>query len=242
MKQDSNPAATDRDALERALRATFEDMRMSRGERHALRELFKDYRNDPESLSFARNRAFDLVHEVARGPSSKATQDALHWLEDVAKGLDAVQNKQLSGPASAHFSPGAYCANQILWLMRAARVSLDVCVFTIADDRLSDELIRTHQRGVAVRVLTDDDKSHDLGSDIARFVQAGIPVKTDNSSSHMHHKFAIFDGRVLLNGSFNWTRSASTRNQENIVVLSEPGIIASFSREYARLWDECQPA
>jgi phosphatidylserine/phosphatidylglycerophosphate/cardiolipin synthase-like enzyme len=231
-------AATDRDALAAALAATFEDFCMSRGERHALRELLEDVRNAPETLSFARNRAFDLVQASLR-ESPEHRLDALRWLEEVVKGIAAVKDTQLCGAASAHFSPGNYCANQIIWLIRAARASIDACVFTIADDRISDELVRAHQRGIKVRVVTDNDKSHDLGSDVRRFAREGISVKTDNSPSHMHHKFAIFDGKVLVNGSFNWTRSASQNNQENIVVMADPAIIASFSREFARLWDAC---
>jgi phosphatidylserine/phosphatidylglycerophosphate/cardiolipin synthase-like enzyme len=218
--------------------ATFDDYCMSRGERHALRELLLDFQSDPEALNFARNRAFDMVQACLR-ESAEHRIDAVRWLEEVVKGIDGVRDKQLCGSASAHFSPGNYCANQIIWLIRAARSSIDACVFTIADDRISDELVKAHQRGIRVRVITDDDKSHDLGSDVRRFAREGIPVKTDNSPSHMHHKFAVFDGKVLVNGSFNWTRSASQNNQENIVVMADPAIIASFSREFARLWDTC---
>ena len=241
MQQESGADCPDRQSLAAALAATFEDLCMSRGERQAVRELLSDYASDPEALNYARNRAFALVRSAVADSSSEVRLGALRWLEEVVKAIDVVQNRALSGPASVHFSPGLHCANHILWLLRAARTSVDVCVFTVADDRISEELVRVHRRGVAVRVLTDDHKARDAGSDVPRFAQEGIPVRTDGNPGHMHHKFAIFDGRVLVNGSFNWTRSASLSNQENIVALSEPGLLASFSREFERLWSACRP-
>ena len=60
----------------------------------------------------------------------------------------------------------------------------------------------------------------------------------DNSPSHMHHKFAVIDGRLLLNGSFNWTRSAVLENRENVVVTDNPALVAAFNREFERLSKE----
>ena len=88
----------------------------------------------------------------------------------------------------------------------------DLCVFTLSDDRITAEVLAAHARGVAVRIVTDNDKEFDAGSDIAQLRQAGIPVAVDRTDAHMHHKFALFDGTWLLNGSYNWTRSAAQVN------------------------------
>jgi phosphatidylserine/phosphatidylglycerophosphate/cardiolipin synthase-like enzyme len=52
----------------------------------------------------------------------------------------------------------------------------------------------------------------------------------------MHHKFAIFDGGLLVNGSFNWTRSAAEWNSENLLLTTDPALVAAFRREFDRLW------
>ena len=94
--------------------------------------------------------------------------------------------------------------------LRSAKRTLDICVFTISDDYIAEVIRQKHQSGVRVRIITDDDTRSNQGSDIIELQRLGIPVKTDDSPSHMHHKFAILDGKVLINGSFNWTVQAST--------------------------------
>ncbi|MCE3254496.1 MAG: hypothetical protein K0Q67_3516, partial [Cellvibrio sp.] len=79
--------------------------------------------------------------------------------------------------------------------------------------------------------------AQDLGSDIARLVGQGIDVRMDNTENHMHHKFAIVDKSILVNGSFNWTRSATDYNQENILVTNEPKLVAAYSGEFESLWN-----
>jgi len=53
----------------------------------------------------------------------------------------------------------------------------------------------------------------------------------------MHHKFCIIDKTILITGSYNWTRSAAERNQENILVTTEEEVTKSYLREFEKLWD-----
>lgn len=138
--------------------------------------------------------------------------------------------------ARVYFSPGDDCLDAIRRSVRGARRSADVCVFTITDDRIADELLAAHRRGVALRVITDNDKSFDEGSDVARLRRAGVAVRIDETDAHMHHKFAVFDGSVVLTGSYNWTRSAARVNQENVVVTRSAALARGFSGEFERLW------
>jgi phosphatidylserine/phosphatidylglycerophosphate/cardiolipin synthase-like enzyme len=54
--------------------------------------------------------------------------------------------------------------------------------------------------------------------------------------AHMHHKFALFDGKRLMSGSFNWTRSASEQNEENLIVTPDQTLVAAFSARFEMLW------
>jgi mitochondrial cardiolipin hydrolase len=57
----------------------------------------------------------------------------------------------------------------------------------------------------------------------------------------MHHKFAIIDSRLVLTGSYNWTRSAAEYNHENLLVTNSKQAIGQFEKEFNRLWTELEP-
>ncbi|QLC74084.1 nuclease [Pseudomonas sp. LPB0260] len=218
--------------LDRQLRDSLADLRLSNEERAELRQLGSEL--TPDQVRFMRNRAFALVRELVADPGN--TEAALKWLEQVVKTLDVSVTPARLDSASAHFSPGESCRRTIRELCRQARRSVDICVYTISDDQLSEEVLACHRRGIAVRVISDNEKQFDAGSDIERLRSQGVPLRIDAGPHHMHHKFALFDGRLLLNGSFNWTRSASTSNAENLLVIEHPQLVAAYSREFDDLW------
>jgi len=138
----------------------------------------------------------------------------------------------------AYFSPGDACLNAIIAAISKAKSSLKICVFTISDDRITRSILQAHRRGIPVKILTDNEKLYDKGSDIRELAQAGIPVRIDNTTNHMHHKFAILDNQTVLTGSYNWTRSAAQYNHENLIIANDKTMVKNFSREFDRLWNE----
>ena len=110
------------------------------------------------------------------------------------------------------------------------------------DNDIAAALLDAKGRGVHVRIISDNDKLFDRGSDVQKLMEAGIPTVLDKTDHHMHHKFAIIDKKVVICGSYNWTRSAATRNNEDIVVQDTPIIVRGFIAEFNRLWQEFSSA
>lgn len=227
----------EKNEIEATLAETFEDFLLSPEEKSLLRQAFQPFQYDISTLQYARNKAFALVrHQFIQSPENHI--ESLRWLEGVVKTIDSVRLEQSNKKSRAYFSPGTSCVDRIIASLNNVKSHLDICVFTISDDVISKAIIAAHKRGVKLRIITDDDKANDKGSDIDRFVHHRIPVKTDNGPSHMHHKFAIFDQQLLLNGSFNWTRSASRNNNENIIVDATTHLVSSFQQTFDALWRE----
>ena len=221
--------------LESWLLATLEDFKLSQSEALELREILPNLAQD--DVAFVRNKAFALAREPARMGGDNAVASLL-WLEKISKVIDNFRQTQSAFITEAHFSPGEDCRRQLLALLTAARVTIDISVFTISDDLLSDAIVTAHKRGIQVRLITDNDKAHDQGSDIFKLIGQGIDVRMDKTESHMHHKFAIVDKSILVNGSFNWTRSATVYNHENILVTDESKLVMAYLAEFESLWNE----
>lgn len=135
-----------------------------------------------------------------------------------------------------YFSPGYDCRDAIVKTIENARKSIDVCVFTISDNRIVDALLKKKDDYLKIRIITDNDKRFDRGSDIAFLARSGIDVKIDLTDAHMHHKFAVIDNEIVITGSYNWTRSAYENNHENIIVSDSDKLVKAFSGEFRRLW------
>jgi phosphatidylserine/phosphatidylglycerophosphate/cardiolipin synthase-like enzyme len=221
------------------LRQTFEDQRLSRGERRSLQQLVE---NPPELRLRVRRRAFALAHELVAAAPNPPVPAVLDWLEEIVKALSAAEpSAPTHDRQEAFFAPHEDVAARIIHALSNTRTSADLAVFTITDDRVSRAILDAHRRGVAIRIVSDNDKSADLGSDVDDLAKNGLAVRIDRTPVHMHHKFAILDGRVLLNGSYNWTRSASRENNENLVISRDPDLIAAFTREFERCWAVAEP-
>ncbi|KAJ2708398.1 hypothetical protein H4R19_004763 [Coemansia spiralis] len=138
----------------------------------------------------------------------------------------------------SYFFPSEDSFRKLVQLLDSARSSLDICVFNITDNDLARAIGKAHARGVAVRIITDDDQLSCKGNDVERLnVEDGVPFKTDNDpSKFMHSKFVVVDKRTVWAGSFNWTVGARKSNNESVICTNDPGTAQAFSAEFEQLW------
>ncbi|XP_027012142.2 mitochondrial cardiolipin hydrolase isoform X1 [Tachysurus fulvidraco] len=131
---------------------------------------------------------------------------------------------------------------RLLEHLLSACVSLDLCLFSFSNTELSRAVLLLHSQGVRVRVLTDRVYMAINGSQIGILLKAGICVRQDLAiTMHMHHKFALLDGRKLITGSLNWTMTAVQSNKENVIVTEEPELVRPYEDEFNKLWEANDP-
>jgi mitochondrial cardiolipin hydrolase len=217
------------DELIEQLRQSIQDEVFSKPERKSIRALVAEKTLDEQQLNFLRSKIYDLANEKIAATNYKFI---LEWVKNANSAL-----ANTPAPSSdAYFSPGEACRNVIISQIKSATSHLQICVFTISDDYITDAIISSHKRGTQIKIITDNDKSLDEGSDIEQIAKLGIAVKMDRTTDHMHHKFMLVDGKALITGSYNWTRSAAKFNHENILLTKEVGVVKSFLKEFDQLW------
>lgn len=213
------------------LETSFEDDYISKSEKKALKEVISEKSPSKRELDWLRSEIFKLAQSKLK---TREAQNILEWLENANK----LILPKLTEPSrnEVYFSPGPGCLGAILGQIAYATKTIDICVFTISDDRIKDKLLYAKNKGIKIRIITDNDKSFDRGSDIQFLSDNNIAIKVDTTDHHMHHKFAIFDSKTIITGSYNWTRSASEYNQENIVVINDAHTATRYTDEFERLW------
>jgi phosphatidylserine/phosphatidylglycerophosphate/cardiolipin synthase-like enzyme len=135
-----------------------------------------------------------------------------------------------------YFSPDDGAVYKIVELVNRANKRIDLLAFTITSDPISNALLRAAERGIEIRGVVEESQSRAMGSDVAALRPAGLDVRLDGNLNLMHHKVMIIDSELVLLGSYNFTRSAEEKNDENTIIVYDPALAEQFLIEFERLF------
>jgi phosphatidylserine/phosphatidylglycerophosphate/cardiolipin synthase-like enzyme len=135
-----------------------------------------------------------------------------------------------------YFSPDDGVIYKIIDLINGASHSLDLLAFAITSDPISNAFLAAEQRDIEVRGVVEASQISGMGSDVSTLRAAGMDIRLDGNSNLMHHKVLIIDSRIVLLGSYNFTRSAEEKNDENTLIVYDPALAEQFLIEFDRLY------
>jgi phosphatidylserine/phosphatidylglycerophosphate/cardiolipin synthase-like enzyme len=151
-----------------------------------------------------------------------------------------LQASFASGETDAVFSPERSIKEILLKEVESTTSTIDVAVREITSPDMANALLKAKGRGVKVRVIADSKQAKMKSSQITYLIHQGIPVKVLRGKDYgvMNHRFAILDSKKVVTGSFDWSEASEKWNYENIVILRDSEGVASYQREFERLWRE----
>lgn len=135
-----------------------------------------------------------------------------------------------------YFAPDDRPLERLVTLVGEAGQRVDFLAFAFTSSDLAQAMIERSREGVAVRGVVDAGQAANLGSQWEALRAAGLDVRLDGNPDNMHHKVIVIDAAVVVTGSYNFSRSAETLNDENLVVLHDPALARLFLEEVDRVY------
>lgn len=134
-----------------------------------------------------------------------------------------------------YFAPEDHVQREIVAEVRAAAHTIDFMAFSFTSKEIAEAMAARMKAGVRVRGLfearnTSDDFCRD---DYLR--DRGAEIHLDKNPYSMHHKVVLVDGATVITGSYNFSKNADTQNDENVLIIHDPQLVAVYTAEFERL-------
>ena len=145
-------------------------------------------------------------------------------------------------PVYVRFSPDDGIDDMIESLIQAADESVYMLAYSFASRDIAERLVAADQDGLDVIVICEDSKAYtDGGGQCGPLAEAGVQVYVDGYENNlMHEKVIILDDSVVIAGSYNFTRSADRRNDEQVLVIQSKDIANLFLEEFDKILAEAE--
>jgi phosphatidylserine/phosphatidylglycerophosphate/cardiolipin synthase-like enzyme len=128
------------------------------------------------------------------------------------------------------------CERKIIRLINDAQRSVYVQSYSFTSKNIVQALITAKKRGVDVQLLLDKENEIKPSDGLLKLISTGLPVKIRRIPGIAHSKIIIIDEQIVQTGSYNYTRNANERNDENIIILyNSPAIV----KLYLENWHKC---
>lgn len=144
------------------------------------------------------------------------------------------------------FTPDDNIRDELIRYIGQEAEKIQIAVFMMTDSKIAKSLVNALHRKISVELITDVGCLKERSGKINMLCEHGCTVHIYNPShdkkgrtSLMHHKFALFTNNLgkstVWTGSYNFTKAASSTNQENALVLDDQKIFDIFSKQFQRL-------
>lgn len=150
------------------------------------------------------------------------------------------------------FSPQTNLEQIDIDLIDRSTRTIDIAMYAFTDRQIAAALIRAAERGVRIRIYRDDIQIRDRG-DVTGILEGvpGIEIRIKNNKfwNIMHLKAFVIDGRILREGSANWSPAGEGascfrgncgygQQQDNdLLITDDTSDIQNFEKTFERIWN-----
>ena len=130
--------------------------------------------------------------------------------------------------AENYFCPEDNCIEMLRKKLATAERSIYFATYSFTHPAIANELIIKKSEGVRVEGVIEMAGN----SQLTTLQDNGINAVKDENRETMHNKFFIIDEEIVITGSFNPTRNADKRNDENMLVIHNEEVAGKYIRYF----------
>jgi phosphatidylserine/phosphatidylglycerophosphate/cardiolipin synthase-like enzyme len=134
-----------------------------------------------------------------------------------------------------YFAPEDHVQEAIIGEIGTAQSEIDVMAFSFTSGEIAKAMAARIEKGVKVRAVFDQRQAGTEHSQDDYLAKRGASVRLDDNPYAMHNKVIIIDAKAVVTGSYNFTKSADTQNDENLLIIHSPDVAAAYLREFESL-------
>jgi phosphatidylserine/phosphatidylglycerophosphate/cardiolipin synthase-like enzyme len=134
-----------------------------------------------------------------------------------------------------YFAPEDHVQQAIIGEIGTAQSEIDVMAFSFTSVEIAKAMAARIEKGVKVRAVFDQRQAGTEHSQDDYIAKRGASVRLDNNPYAMHNKVIIIDAKAVVTGSYNFTKSADTQNDENVLIIHSPNIAKIYLRKFESL-------
>ncbi len=153
------------------------------------------------------------------------------------------QNHLYSSPnLKVFYSPRGGIESKLVDLIDDANKSIEFLIYAFTSSRVSSALIDAKNRGVLIKGVFDKgwDSSNQTYSKYSYLKDNGLNVLRDTNPYTLHDKVLIIDDSIVATGSYNYTKSANSKNSENILILYDKKIANDYEIEFDKIYSKAE--
>lgn len=144
------------------------------------------------------------------------------------------------GELEFYFSPEDGINQYVVEAIAQAKQRVLFMAFSYTDKGISQAMIDAHKRGLEVQGVMEAQNAKGTGAAFDALANAGVDILIDGNCYIMHHKTIIIDDKLVITGSYNFTKSAEKSNDENLMMIHSPTLAAPVIEEYARVRQQAE--
>jgi phosphatidylserine/phosphatidylglycerophosphate/cardiolipin synthase-like enzyme len=161
------------------------------------------------------------------------------WNGTFGKG-DKVNNPVIylnGSKIESYFCPEDKCSERVKDALGKAENSIYFLVFSFTHDKIANKIVLKMHENISVKGVFE---KRGTGSEYSRYKlleYQEADIRKDNNSAVLHHKVFIIDNKTVITGSFNPSKNADWRNDENILIIHDKETAERYLEELEYIWE-----